>query len=222
MLCTDGITEPCNLEEEEFGSERLADCVSRNRHKTAEQIIEAVHEEVNAFSFGGVHTDDKVLMLLKVTAGGIDSATLRHNSLTTRHRGIRARESPCLRASGLAVISATTSEAPGFKYPLRRNQSSIAVFRRSSGTRAPISMTPSAVGSVSSKTWSLVKLRMAKLSSHFSGAAWRRPWDSYSTRIFRANIVVSRQWSVASVNPHPVSPKSGETRVGQPATPYHV
>jgi sigma-B regulation protein RsbU (phosphoserine phosphatase) len=76
VLCTDGITEPCNLEEEEFGSERLADCVSRNRHKTADEIIEAVHAEVNTFSFGGVHTDDKVLMLLKVTEGGIDRATL--------------------------------------------------------------------------------------------------------------------------------------------------
>jgi hypothetical protein len=53
--------------------------VSRNRHKTAEQIIEAVHEEVNAFSLGGVHTDDKVLMLLKVTEGGIDSTTLRQS-----------------------------------------------------------------------------------------------------------------------------------------------
>jgi sigma-B regulation protein RsbU (phosphoserine phosphatase) len=85
VLCTDGITEPCNLEEEEFGSERLADCVSRNRHKTADQIIEAVHEEVNAFSFGGVHTDDKVLMLLKVTEGGIDSGTLRSPSAKPSH-----------------------------------------------------------------------------------------------------------------------------------------
>jgi sigma-B regulation protein RsbU (phosphoserine phosphatase) len=87
VLCTDGITEPCNLEEEEFGSERLADCVSRNRHKTADEIIEAVHEEVNAFSFGGVHTDDKVLMLLKVTEGGIDRATLHTPPAHPRHSG---------------------------------------------------------------------------------------------------------------------------------------
>ena len=61
----------------DVGSERLAECVSRNRHKTAEQIVAAVHEDVNAFSFGGLHTDDKVLMLLKVTEGGMDSAGLR-------------------------------------------------------------------------------------------------------------------------------------------------
>jgi phosphoserine phosphatase RsbU/P len=79
VLCTDGITEPCNLEEEEYGSQRLADCVSRNRHRNAQQIVDAVHDEVNAFSLGGIHSDDKVLMVLKVTEGGIDSATLRSN-----------------------------------------------------------------------------------------------------------------------------------------------
>ncbi len=80
VLCTDGITEPCNLEEEEFGSERLADCVSRHRQLTAEQIVNAVLREVYDFSRGGVHTDDKVLMVLKVTEGGIDTSTLRPHS----------------------------------------------------------------------------------------------------------------------------------------------
>ncbi|HET7184738.1 MAG TPA: SpoIIE family protein phosphatase [Terriglobales bacterium] len=78
VLCTDGITEPCNVEEEEFGSERLAESVSRNRRGSAEQIVDAVHKEVNAFSLGGTHTDDKVLMVLKVTeAGGVDKAARR-------------------------------------------------------------------------------------------------------------------------------------------------
>ena len=80
VLCTDGITEPCNLEEEEYGSERLAECVSRNRQKTADQIVDAVHRDVDEFSFGGVHTDDKVLMLLKVTEGGVDSSTALRKS----------------------------------------------------------------------------------------------------------------------------------------------
>jgi phosphoserine phosphatase RsbU/P len=77
VLCTDGITEPCNVAEEEYGSERLAECVSRHRHKPVEEIVAAVHQDVNAFSLGGVHTDDKVLMLLKVTAGGAESAGRR-------------------------------------------------------------------------------------------------------------------------------------------------
>src|ERR1019366_3322681 len=41
----------------------------------------------------------------------------------------------------------------------------MAVARRSRGTRVPASSRPSAMGRVSSKTASLVKLRMAKLSS---------------------------------------------------------
>ena len=44
-------------------------------------------------------------------------------------------------------------------------------------------------GRVSSKTLALVKLRMEKLSSHFSGQGSARPLASYSTRILRANIV---------------------------------
>jgi sigma-B regulation protein RsbU (phosphoserine phosphatase) len=79
VLCTDGITEPCNLEEEEYGSARMADCVSRHRQLSAEAIVNAVLREVYEFSLGGVHSDDRVLMVLKVTEGGIDSATLRKN-----------------------------------------------------------------------------------------------------------------------------------------------
>jgi phosphoserine phosphatase RsbU/P len=78
VTSTDGITEASDANDEEFGYERLADCVSRNRHKTAEQIIEAVLEEVRAYAVGGLHVDDKVLMVLKVTKDrGIDTARLK-------------------------------------------------------------------------------------------------------------------------------------------------
>src|SRR5712672_2470848 len=49
-------------------------------------------------------------------------------------------------------------------------------------------MLPSATGRVSSNTVAFVKLRMLKLSSHFSGHACSLPSCRYSTRIFRANI----------------------------------
>ncbi len=76
ICCTDGITEPCDLSEEEYGSERLAQCVSRNRRKSAREIVDAVLQEVSVFSKGGIHMDDKVVMVLKVTDGGIDSAKI--------------------------------------------------------------------------------------------------------------------------------------------------
>jgi len=77
VACTDGITEPCDLNEEEYGTERLAECVSRNRHKAAQEIIDCVLFELEEFARGGVHIDDKVLMVMKVVEGGIETAKIR-------------------------------------------------------------------------------------------------------------------------------------------------
>ncbi|HEU5450498.1 MAG TPA: GAF domain-containing SpoIIE family protein phosphatase [Terriglobales bacterium] len=75
VACTDGVTEPCDLNEDEYGTERLAACVAEHRHEPAEAIIEAVLEDVRTFSAGGVHVDDQVLMILKVASdGSLDSA----------------------------------------------------------------------------------------------------------------------------------------------------
>jgi phosphoserine phosphatase RsbU/P len=70
VCCTDGITEACNKKEEEFGIEGLAKCVALHSTKSAQQIVDAVLAEVTTFSRGGPHQDDKVLMLIKVTASG--------------------------------------------------------------------------------------------------------------------------------------------------------
>jgi sigma-B regulation protein RsbU (phosphoserine phosphatase) len=70
VCCTDGITEACNIKEDEFGVAGLAKCVALHRTKPAQQIVDAVLAEVTAFSRGGPHQDDKVLMLIKVTASG--------------------------------------------------------------------------------------------------------------------------------------------------------
>ena len=67
VASTDGITEACNASDEEFGYERVAACVAKHRHKSAEQIIEAVLADVKDYSSEGVHIDDRVLMVLKVT-----------------------------------------------------------------------------------------------------------------------------------------------------------
>jgi len=67
IASTDGITEACDANDDEYGYDRLAKCVARNRQKNADQIIEAVLAEVKEHSCEGVHIDDKVLMVLKVT-----------------------------------------------------------------------------------------------------------------------------------------------------------
>lgn len=70
VCCTDGITEASNTREEEFGIAGLAECVALHRTKPAQQIVDAVLADVLTFSRGGPHQDDKVLMLIKVTASG--------------------------------------------------------------------------------------------------------------------------------------------------------
>ena len=69
VCCTDGILEACNDDEEEFGKERLAAAVARNRMKNAQGIVDAVLAEVNDFATGK-YTDDKVLMIMKVAEDG--------------------------------------------------------------------------------------------------------------------------------------------------------
>lgn len=66
VLCTDGITESMDAHHEEFGSERLIECVSKNADKNAAEIVEAVNGEVTRFSRHGTHIDDKVMIAIKV------------------------------------------------------------------------------------------------------------------------------------------------------------
>ncbi len=76
VCCTDGVTEPCDERDEEYGTERMADCVARHRHKSAQHIVQAVLDDVTAFAINGKHLDDQVLMVLKVTqTGGLEAAT---------------------------------------------------------------------------------------------------------------------------------------------------
>jgi sigma-B regulation protein RsbU (phosphoserine phosphatase) len=68
LCCTDGITEACNRAEEEYGTTRMAACAFQNRQRTAQEIVEAILKDVNVFADRGQYVDDKVLMVLKVTA----------------------------------------------------------------------------------------------------------------------------------------------------------
>jgi sigma-B regulation protein RsbU (phosphoserine phosphatase) len=70
VCCTDGIPEACNEKEDEYGSERLADCIRNHRQKPAQAIVEAVLADVNKYAAGGKYTDDKVLMVMKVNGEG--------------------------------------------------------------------------------------------------------------------------------------------------------
>src|SRR6185369_1107691 len=78
VCCTDGILEACNSAEEEYGKERLAECIANNRTKTAQAIVDCVLAEVDAFALTGKYTDDKVLMILKMNEEGlVENAKIR-------------------------------------------------------------------------------------------------------------------------------------------------
>ncbi len=63
--CTDGITEAADAKDNEYGRERLVQAVRRRRQRPAQEIVASVLEEVESFSRGGVHEDDRVLLVLK-------------------------------------------------------------------------------------------------------------------------------------------------------------
>jgi phosphoserine phosphatase RsbU/P len=66
VACTDGITEAMNAQDEEYGRERLMELVGRKRDLRAHEIVESVLTEVDLFSRGGTHEDDRVILILKV------------------------------------------------------------------------------------------------------------------------------------------------------------
>lgn len=67
LVCyTDGVTEAMNEDRtEEYGEERLKQCIRTHRSKTAGEIMEAIIDEVTDFSLG-IQYDDITLIVIKV------------------------------------------------------------------------------------------------------------------------------------------------------------
>ena len=66
VLYTDGIPESMNPSGEEFGEERLLNCLARMDQDSAQGILENVLTEVTAFSEGDLYSDDLTLVVLRV------------------------------------------------------------------------------------------------------------------------------------------------------------
>ena len=65
FLYSDGLTEACNAQEEEFGVRALIDVVGRHLVLPADGIIERIFEAVNAYSSNGAPNDDQTLIVIK-------------------------------------------------------------------------------------------------------------------------------------------------------------
>ena len=66
VACTDGITEAMDAEGAEYGRPRLAEVVGRESSQNAEGILHEVLVEVEKHARGGMHEDDRILLVMKV------------------------------------------------------------------------------------------------------------------------------------------------------------
>lgn len=67
FLYTDGIVEAENPKGELFGTERLAEVLTRHGHLEPEALIDGVMEELRSFSSRESFTDDVTMVIMKVT-----------------------------------------------------------------------------------------------------------------------------------------------------------
>lgn len=65
LLYSDGVTEAANAAGEEFGEERLAQVLSASRQAGAEQIVDAVHDAVEAWLAGDPPADDITVVVAR-------------------------------------------------------------------------------------------------------------------------------------------------------------
>ncbi len=68
VCCTDGILQVSDEREEAYGAQRLAEFISHHRDRNAQGVVDAVLSEVSAYPAAGMNDDDKVLIVMKVTA----------------------------------------------------------------------------------------------------------------------------------------------------------
>jgi CheY-like chemotaxis protein len=62
---TDGITEAFNVDEEEFGEERVLGILSANRGRDAKGILDALEAELDAFVGEAPQSDDRTMVVIK-------------------------------------------------------------------------------------------------------------------------------------------------------------
>lgn len=67
LVVTDGVTEQCDAEKNEYGTERCARIIAKNRHSTLENIMSLLSKDVNEFRGEEQQYDDITFMLVRYT-----------------------------------------------------------------------------------------------------------------------------------------------------------
>jgi sigma-B regulation protein RsbU (phosphoserine phosphatase) len=65
IFYTDGVTEAFNLQNEEFGEERLADYVRSHRHDPVQEILDGLIAEIRIFCGTAPQSDDITLVVMR-------------------------------------------------------------------------------------------------------------------------------------------------------------
>ena len=65
IIFSDGITEAMNINEEEFGEERLIELIKKNKNLSAEELINFIMKVVNNHASGTEQMDDMTLVVIK-------------------------------------------------------------------------------------------------------------------------------------------------------------
>jgi sigma-B regulation protein RsbU (phosphoserine phosphatase) len=66
VLFTDGISEPMNVHDEEWGENRLIQCIENCRGLSAHEEMAKIFAATDAFSAGASQHDDMTLVVLRV------------------------------------------------------------------------------------------------------------------------------------------------------------
>jgi sigma-B regulation protein RsbU (phosphoserine phosphatase) len=66
LLYTDGVTEAVNLQEEEFGRERLAALVRQESDLSAKELVQALRHTLQEFTNGQPLADDTTIVACKI------------------------------------------------------------------------------------------------------------------------------------------------------------
>jgi sigma-B regulation protein RsbU (phosphoserine phosphatase) len=64
ILYSDGVSEAENMEDDQFGEERLEKVVARHAKSSPKEILDAVRAEVTSFTAGAPQKDDLTLLVL--------------------------------------------------------------------------------------------------------------------------------------------------------------
>jgi sigma-B regulation protein RsbU (phosphoserine phosphatase) len=62
---SDGVTEALSATGEEYGEDRLLECVGTNRQKSMREILDAIFASVREFSVGAVQSDDVTALVVR-------------------------------------------------------------------------------------------------------------------------------------------------------------